>query len=169
MQRRLFTVALIATLAAGALATPAVAAPQPDKPTLLTSREGVSVSTVAPAAACPVPGQRVKQSFSPDVYVVGPGFELYRIPNPTVYFSLWDSWSGIIVYDALASCYPFYFELTSGHLAKDPVNPHVYIWDASYGCHRWIVNGTVFNKYAFSWGKIVTESSVFWCEPHWYE
>jgi hypothetical protein len=36
----------------------------------------------------------------------------------------------------------------------------IYIFDGTFGAYRWITSAKVFNKYGFSWGKVVTQSDV---------
>jgi hypothetical protein len=114
----------------------------------------------AAAAACPAPGERVRTSSSTRVFLIDPQRRLRWIPNETVYFSLWDSWAGIRTYNNLfVDCYRDWGELNNAHLAKIASAPYVFIWDSDYG-YRWIINESVFNRYAFSWGKIRTQGSV---------
>jgi hypothetical protein len=115
------------------------------------------------AAACPVPGQRVTTPTSPQVYLIDPDFFINLIPNPTVYFNLWDSWSGIATFDdaTLIDCFPEgYFTMNNAHLAKTVSDPAVYIYDEPGGGYRWITSAAVFNMYAFSWSKIRAQASV---------
>jgi hypothetical protein len=128
-----------------------------------------TAAPLAQAAACPEPGQRVKTSWSPRVYLVDPERELLLIQNEENYLKLWDNWNGIRTYDNLLSeCHPGgHDNVLNGHLAKTPNDPRVYIWDIDLG-YRWIVSGEVFNKYGFSWGKIHTIDSVSYRGPDWW-
>ena len=130
-------------------------------PSLETSA-GERVTGIAAAFACPAIGQRVKTSSSATVYVVGPDFYLYAIPGD-VYFRLWDDYAGIITNNDLPNCYNLSNPriLYDGQLVKLASAPQVYIWDGWLGRDRWIVSGDVFNKYAFSWGKVQTVPVVF--------
>jgi hypothetical protein len=141
-----------------AVAGNASASPSPAQP--VEAVAGAEPSAAVTPAACPQPGQRVKQSAFPQVYVVDPNYILRLIPNETVYFNLWDSWAGIVIYNDLVACYPTYRSLNNAYLAKLTVSPEVYIWDAWYGYYRHITSATVFNKYAFSWGKIRSQTVV---------
>ncbi len=102
------------------------ASPTPPKP---VAADAMS-ATAKPAtvdAACPQPGQRVKQSAYPEVYVVDPDFTLRLIPDATTYFNLWESWGGVVVYDDLVSCYREYVPLFNAHLVKLTTDDPVYI------------------------------------------
>ncbi|MFC0107615.1 hypothetical protein [Kibdelosporangium aridum] len=134
------------------------ASPTPPKP---VAADAMS-ATAKPAtvdAACPQPGQRVKQSAYPEVYVVDPDFTLRLIPDATTYFNLWESWGGVVVYDDLVSCYREYVPLFNAHLVKLTTDDPVYIWDHYVG-YRHITDAAVFNKYGFSWDKIRNQSVV---------
>lgn len=127
----------------------------------------------AVVAACPQPGQRVKTSTAPEVYLVDPDGGLNHLSDPTVYFNLWDTWDGIAVYDNLFTyCYSpdDYRMMSDAHLAKTSDSPRVYIWDAtlqSGAAYRWITTPEIFDKYGFSWGKIRTQSSVSPINDDW--
>ena len=113
-------------------------------------------SVASTTAPCPVSGQRVKTSNSPNVYLVGPDY-LYLIPDSTVYFNLWDSWSGIYTDDYLWGCFDSYYALHDARLVRT-TDGSIYIYDDAYGGYRWIVNMTVFNKYQFALDKVVNQS-----------
>ncbi|MGW0706361.1 hypothetical protein ACWD4G_10410 [Streptomyces sp. NPDC002643] len=124
---------------------------------------GVPAAGPAAAAACPAPGSRVKTPTSARVHLVDPDDWLRHIPDSTVYFSLWDSWNGIVTISdsLLASCWPsadnIPLPLTNAHLAKTSSSSKVYIYDSSYGGYRWITSADTFNHYDFAWGKIRTQ------------
>jgi hypothetical protein len=122
---------------------------------------GVRKAT-ANAPVCPVPGQRVKTTWSAAVYLVGPYYELKLIPDADVYFSLWDSWNGIVTNNDLWNCYVdgHYSTMFGTDLAKESGNAAVYIYDYYRGGYRLITSPEVFNKYGFSWSKIQTRDSV---------
>lgn len=124
----------------------------------------------APAAACPVPGQRVKtSSSSAAIYLIDPEYDLNWVPNATVYEDLFDTWNGVLVYSNLFSeCYIGYFTLTNGHLAKTSSSAAVYIYQAAVGGYRWIVSGTVFDRYNFDWAEIRTQSVSPISSLNWY-
>lgn len=124
------------------------------------SRDAAKMKTSAVAAECPQPGQRVTVTGSPNVYLVDPDFYLYLIPNEATYFSLWDSWDGIEINDALADCYEYYYSMNNAYLAGLTGTPNVYIWDAPVGAYRLITTAEVFNKYGFSWGKIAPQGNI---------
>ncbi|WP_030598833.1 hypothetical protein [Streptomyces fulvoviolaceus] len=136
-------------------------------PGLSTAAQDASGSETG-AAACPVSGQRVKTATSSAVFLVGPSNRLYWITNEATYFRLWDSWNGIAtVPDSALSCWEDSYPLTYSLLAKTSTSPRVYIWDDSYDDYRWITSEAVFNKYGFSWSKIITSSSVPAYGPNW--
>ncbi|WP_125726911.1 hypothetical protein [Kibdelosporangium aridum] len=128
----------------------ASASPTPPKP---VAADAMSAKSATVDAACPQPGQRVKQSAYPEVYVIDPDFKLRLIPDEATYFTLWNSWDGIVVYDDLVSCYPTYIEFFNAHLVKLTTAAPVYIWDHYVG-YRHITSEAVFNKYGFAWDKI---------------
>jgi hypothetical protein len=121
-----------------------------------------SLKPDAVAAACPVPGQRVKTSTSSEVFLVGPQYDLNLIPDRATYESLWDSWNGIVTNNSLWSCYnrDGAWIMWYAELAKESSSPKVYIYDYNGGGFRWITSATVFNKYAFSWNKINVYSAI---------
>ena len=127
-----------------------------------------AASEQAAPAGCPQPGQRVKTSSSPAIYLVDPDFRLRSIPDAETYFSLWDTW-GYEVRDDVLSCYPNPVPLYDAELVKEPGDPRVYIWDAYFG-FRHIVDGETFARYGFSWSKVKERSPV---EPNadmpWYQ
>jgi hypothetical protein len=150
---------LVVSAAETASATPGFTEAKVSK---LAARQLATTRTSA-IQACPVPGQRVKTSTSPNVYLIDPDDFINWIPSATDYFNLWDSWDGIsVVSDSvLIDCFPEgFFTMSNVHLAKTPNAASVYIWDVNGGGYRWITSGTIFNKYGFSWGKIRTQSSV---------
>ncbi|GGU82716.1 hypothetical protein [Lentzea flava] len=153
---------LVVTTAQVAGAAPAPSASDVAK--ALDSRSFAAPRPTANAAACPQPGQRVKTSSSPAVYLVDPNYLLNWIPGETEYFNLWNSWSGIATYNNLfTECYSGYYTMRNAHLAKLSSGPAIYIWDAqivSGGAYRWITSEAVFNKYAFAWSKVRTQSSI---------
>lgn len=121
-------------------------------------------------AACPSPGQRVKHANDARIFLREPSGEYYLIPNQTVYFRLWDSFSGVVVNNDVFNCinsWGGYYELNNAYLAKTASDPRVYIYDSTFPGYRWIVNASVFNKYGFSWGKIGTISSPTPRSPDW--
>jgi hypothetical protein len=124
------------------------------------SRGATRAKTAAIAADCPQPGQRVTVTGSPNIYLVDPDNYLYLIPNESTYFSLWDSWDGVTVNDRLADCYQYYYSMDNAHLAGLAGTPNVYVWDAPVDAYRLITTADVFNKYGFSWGKIVSQDAV---------
>lgn len=118
-------------------------------------------------AACPAGGQRVKTSSSTSVYLVGPGLRLYYISN-SVYFSLWDSYDGIVTNNDLWNCYANAASLAYGELVKLSSSPAVYIYDSFYGGDRHIPSASIFqDKYHFSWSKIKTVSIIYPISPNW--
>ncbi|HKS98169.1 MAG TPA: hypothetical protein VJT31_01450 [Rugosimonospora sp.] len=155
-------------------ASPAPASPTATRPTTRTSPSparltlvpatGTKATTPAPSPGphCPHPGQRVKTGTSPKVYLVDPGSYLNWIPDPTAYENLWGTAGGIttVADQVLIDCFGFYFTMGGVHLAKTSSDPKVYIYDASGGGYRWIVNPTVFDKYAFVSGKIKIQASI---------
>ena len=122
----------------------------------------------APAAACPVPGDRVRTSSSAALYVIDPEYDLNWIPSPAVYENVFDTYDGILTYNNLFSeCYIGYYTLYDGHLAKTSSSANVYIYQDAVGGYRHIVSGPVFDKYDFAWAKIRTQavspvSSLTW-------
>ena len=161
----LFAVGL-ALIATATAANAAPARPETGRTTVAIAGTKADAATgnskrISDLTSCPVPGQRVKTSYSPEVYLVNPNWELYYIANPTVYFNLWDSWNGIIVNDDLPNCYAFAYVLDNAFLAKTASQPEVYIYDSTYGEYRWITSPQIFNKYGFSWGKIKTQGSIY--------
>lgn len=161
----LLTGACLAVSAAG----PVTAAPRPKPPQTAQSANPHTGARTADftAAACPTIGQRVKTSSASYVYLIGPSGYLYWIPNETVYFSLWDSWNGIVTNNDLWSCYSSARVLDYGELVKTSSSSSVYLYDNWYGGDRWIPNPAAFNKYAFSWSKIKTVSSIYRVYPDW--
>ncbi|WP_125728011.1 hypothetical protein [Kibdelosporangium aridum] len=136
---------------------------------VLTAVAGMVLALTAPVAAqaataeaapaaCPQPGQRVKTSSSPAIYLVDPDFQLRSIPDEATYFRLWDSWS-YVINDSVLSCFTDPIPLYDAALVKEPGDPRVYIWDAYFG-FRHIVDGEVFTKYGFSWNKITERATV---------
>ncbi|MGW4210400.1 hypothetical protein ACWEIJ_20595 [Lentzea sp. NPDC004789] len=125
-----------------------------------TAGSAALVRTAAATGACPVPGQRVKTSSSPAIYVVDPDGRLYWIPSPDVYLSLFRTESGVVIYDNLfADCYTGWGTLSDGHLAKGPGDA-IYVWDGHLGGYRWITSPAVFNAYAFAPDKVRNLASV---------
>ncbi|GAA3802983.1 hypothetical protein ACFS5L_40945 [Streptomyces phyllanthi] len=125
------------------------------------------------AAACPSPGWRVKAGNSAKVYVVDPNGELLHIPDPTVYFNLWDSWDGILTIDSslLDSCWPKKWSIGNSRLARRSGDDQIFIWDGSAGGYRWIIDAWVFeHKYGFSWSKVRTVEAITPVEsaPEWF-
>lgn len=149
-------------------AGPVAAAPRPQPPSKVQDADpNAGTRTADFAAACPAIGQRVKTSSSSYVYLIGSSGYLYWIPNETVYFSLWDSWNGIVTNNDLWSRYSSARVLDYGELVKVSSSSAVYICDNWYGGDRWIPNAAAFNKYAFSWSKIKTVSGVPRVYPDW--
>lgn len=110
---------------------------------------------------CPAPGQRFKTPTHQRVYLVGPGGNLYYIPNATIYFNLWDTWDAVTIVNGsvFADCdWPTAHELADAFLTRTSSSAQVYIWDAWSGYRR-ITGGTAFNRYGFSWSKIQTRSA----------
>jgi hypothetical protein len=149
-----------ANAAAPAYAAPDRPGPSPVVPRSLDQNAGEREAD-ATAATCPTGGQRVKTSSSADVYLVGPALRLYWIPDPTVYFSLWDSWNGVVTNDSLWNCYSSAAILYGAALVKLSSSAAIYIYDDFYGGDRWIPNVATFNKYAFSWAKVTTVPFLF--------
>lgn len=160
--RAAFAAAIGLSLVLGSAVSAAAA---PTGSTLRPATGQKSLSSVHPtrtAAACPQPGQRVKSTASPNVYVIDPDYLLNHIPSEAVYFNLWDSWAGIstVSESTLVECFGVYYTMNNAHLAKTSSSPAVYIYDSGGGGYRWITSEAVFNKYGFSWGKIKTLSSI---------
>lgn len=116
-----------------------------------------SQSHAAPRAAvdpalCQQPGQRVKTSTAPAIYLIDPDDTANWIPSQSVYFSLWDTWGGVLtVTDAtMSNCYAGYYTMTNGHLAMSDTSPRVYVYDINHGGYRWITSMAIFNKYQFA-------------------
>lgn len=128
----------------------------------LDPRDDVStLRDAAPAAACPVPGDRVKTTSSSAVYVIDPEYDLNWVPNRTVYENVFDTWDGILTFDNLfTECYAGYYTLTGGHLAKTASSANVYIYQAAVEGYRHVVSAAVFDKYDFAWAKIRVQASV---------
>ncbi|MFS8102797.1 hypothetical protein LFM09_37285 [Lentzea alba] len=125
-----------------------------------TARSVALVETAAAAGTCPVPGQRVKTSSSPAIYVVDPDGRLYWIPSPEVYLSLFRPEAGVTIFDNLfADCYGGFGTLSKGHLAKASGDA-IYIWDGHLGGYRWITSPAVFDKYSFAPDKVTTVTSA---------
>lgn len=102
-------------------------------------------------------GERVMATNSAPVYLILHG-HLRWIPNPTTYTNLFASWDGIIVSDYLVDNVPGGPALTNGAvLAKGSGSP-VYL--VTNGQKLWIPNPETFNKFGFSWDKIVTVPDV---------
>jgi hypothetical protein len=159
--------ALMATTTAANAAPANAAAARPDAGRTAVPIVGTTAGTatgtstrISDINSCPVPGQRVKTSYSPEVYLVDPDWELYYIPG-NVYFNLWDSWSGIVVNNDLPYCYAYAWVLSNAFLTKTASQPQVYIYDSTLGAYRWITTAEVFNKYGFSWGKIRTQAYIY--------
>jgi hypothetical protein len=126
------------------------------------------VETSASAGACPVPGQRVKTSTSPAIYVVDPDGRLYWIPSPEVYLSLFRTESGVVIFDNLfADCYSGWGTLSDGHLAKASGDA-IYIWDGHLGGYRWITGPAVFDQYALAGDKVRMQASVSPIVADWH-
>jgi hypothetical protein len=111
------------------------------------------------SAACPQPGQRFKSSVSPAIYLVDPNNRARWIPNEAVYFSLWETYDGIITLTNVTACFSSFSNLNNAHLAKTSSSPATFIWDSEVG-YRWIISQSVFNKYAFSPRKIRTQATL---------
>lgn len=135
-------------------------------PTLVRTSDGQSVAPVhdtswspmSAAADCPEPGNRFKTFTHDRVYLVGPGRRLYFIPNPTVYFDLWDTWNEIatVPSSVFADCdWPTAYELADAFLARTDSSTQLYIWDTWSG-FRPITSTAVFAAYGFSRSKIQT-------------
>jgi hypothetical protein len=134
-----------------------------------TARSTALVKTAAATGACPVPGQRVKTSSSPAIYVVDPDGRLYWIPNPDVYLNLFRTESGVVIYDNLfVDCYAGWGTLINGHLAKKSGDPAIYIWDAHLGGYRWITSPEVYDKYAFAPDKVTIVPAVSPIVADWH-
>lgn len=124
----------------------------------------VGVTTPASAASCAnmplygTPGQRIKHPDSAAVYLVDGNGKERAIPNETVYFNLFDSWSGIVV-TSTAGCLIDGVTLYGARLIKTANNPSVYIIDGNY--KRGIPSEAAFNKYGFSWSKIAIVSQSY--------
>lgn len=112
------------------------------------------------SAACPGPGQRFKSPSSPAIFLVDPDNRARWIPNESVYFSLWETYDGIVTLNNFSACFGSFTNLNDAHLAKSSSSPQVFIWDSRYGAYRWIINESVFNKYAFSWRMIRIRSTT---------
>ncbi|MFG6199714.1 hypothetical protein [Nonomuraea sp. JJY05] len=112
------------------------------------------------SAACPAPGQRFKSPTSPAIFLVDPDNRARWIPNETVYFSLWETYDGIVILNDFSACFGSFTNLNGAHLVKSASSPQVFIWDSRYGAYRWIINEAVFNKYAFSWRKVRVQSAT---------
>lgn len=133
-----------------------------------TVQSAALVRTAASAGACPVPGQRVKTSASPAIYVVDPDGRLYWIPNPDVYLSLFRTESGVTIFDNLfTDCYGGFGTLSDGHLAKGSGDA-IYIWDGHLGGYRWITSPAVFDKYAFASDKVRMQATVSPIVADWH-
>jgi hypothetical protein len=133
-----------------------------------TARSAALVETAAAAGACPVPGQRVKTSSSPNIYVVDPDGRLYWIPNPDVYLNLFRTESGVVIFDNLfADCYAGWGTLSDGHLAKGSGDA-IYIWDGHLGGYRWITSPAVYDKYAFAQDKVRILPSISPVVADWH-
>lgn len=131
-------------------------------------RSAAVVETSASAAACPVPGQRVKTSSAPAIYVVDPDGRLYWIPSPEVYLNLFRTESGVEIFDNLfVDCYSGWGTLGDGHLAKG-AGDAIYIWDGHLGGYRWINSPAVFDKYAFASGMVRNLASVSPVVADWH-
>ncbi|WP_406490580.1 hypothetical protein OHB06_00870 [Streptomyces sp. NBC_01604] len=140
------------------LAAPGVSTAAPE--TVPTQHASLSA---ADAAACPAQGQRYKTSATADkVFLVGPGNEIFWIPNQTVYRNLWADDSGIGT--AHWSCAESWTQMDNAELVKSSSSGAVYIWDrweyamGGYGSWRRIANwtATFINKYHFDPSKIRT-------------
>jgi hypothetical protein len=153
-----------------ALVATAVTSAAPSRPAERKLVESAEPGSGIGVAACPSPGQRAKQANDARVFLREPGGEYYLIPNETVYFKLWDSFVGVVTNNDLFACINavgHYYTLDNGFLAKTSGDSRVYIYDSTYPGYRWIVSAAVFNKYGFSWGKIVTISSPTPRAPDW--
>ncbi|PRY34788.1 hypothetical protein [Umezawaea tangerina] len=119
----------------------------------LSTAEGDNAPLRA-AAVCPRPGQRVKTSTAPNVYLVNPERRLLLLPDEATYFALWDSWEGIVVDDRVADCYSHYDIFDGPHLVRQNGGVNVYIWDNSPGSYRLIPSLEVFEQYGFAWSRV---------------
>jgi hypothetical protein len=102
-------------------------------------------------------GERVKGSNSAPVYLILHG-QLRWIPDPTTYNNLFKDWNGISINDYLVDNVPAGATLTSGAvLAKGSAAP---IYLVTNGQKLWIPDPTVFNKFYFNSGKVITVPDV---------
>jgi hypothetical protein len=143
-------------------AAPAGAAPAPTTDDKSVHAVGAPLAS-APAAACPVSGQRVKTSASDRVYLIDPQRYLNWMPLAS-YNGLWDNFNNIATFNNLfTECYSGFFTMNNAHLAKLPTSAAVYVWDSALSngpAYRWITSPAIFAKYGFSSGKIRTQGSV---------
>jgi hypothetical protein len=146
----IFALVVPANTAGASVTTPAAGV-------ALESDSGVStLRASANAAACPVPGDRVKISGDARVFLIDPEGDLNLIPNRTVYENLFTTWNGIKTFNNLFSeCHFGWYTLHDAHLARPSAsNPAIYIYQAAVGAYRHIVSMTVFNRYSFNVAKV---------------
>jgi hypothetical protein len=113
--------------------------------------------------SCPEQGQRFQIGTSKRVYLVSSNNYTYSFPNEQAYFSLWETWAGIVhPTSSMVDCFGVFnpHSMEYSGLYKTAGRPEVYIWDYTMGNYRWIRSEVVFNKYAFSWAKIHTMNSI---------
>jgi hypothetical protein len=102
-------------------------------------------------------GERVKGSNSAPVYLILHG-QLRWIPDPTTYNNLFKDWNGIGVNDYLVDNVPVGLPLTSGAVLAKGSGAAIYV--ITNGQKLWIPDPTVFNKFYFNSGKVVTVPDV---------
>jgi len=102
-------------------------------------------------------GERVKGSNSAPVYLILHG-QLRWIPDPITYNNLFKDWNGIGVNDYLVDNVPRGVPLTSGAVLAKGSGPAIYV--VTNGQKLWIPDPTVFNKFYFNSGKVVTVPDV---------
>lgn len=131
-------------------------------PNLAASNQSTSVDASPADTSCPQPGDRFKGSAA-TIYLDDPEGFYDIIPNTSVYFSLWGSWTGIKTFSdsTLVFCNQnrSVYALNGAFFLGDSSTGAIYIFDATYGgVYRHIASLTIFNMYKFDISKVLWQA-----------
>jgi hypothetical protein len=133
-------------------------------PNRAASNQSTSVDASPAASSCPQPGDRFKGSAS-TIYLDDPEGFYDIIPDTSVYFSLWGSWSGIKTFSdsTLVFCNQNrdVYALYGAYFLGDSSSGAIYIFDATYGgVYRHITSMSIFNKFKFDISKVLWQAGA---------